>query len=211
MSIAFAKEDWSVSGLGTDATAISEIQKQLGSKHFFRTCDVTDSSQVEAFSSEALARFGPPDLLLNNAAIINANKLLWEVSPEEFSKVIDVNLKGVHIIIRAFLPAMIRRKQGIIVNFSSGWGRSTSPEVATYCASKWGIEGLTSSLAQELPHGLAAVALNPGIIDTRMLRSCFGQGAENYPTPAQWAAVAVPFLSKLTSKNNGQALTVPGM
>jgi NAD(P)-dependent dehydrogenase (short-subunit alcohol dehydrogenase family) len=156
-------------------------------------------------------RFGSPDLLLNNAATINPNKPLWEVSAEEFAQVIDVNLKGVHLVIRAFLPGMIRRGKWVVVNFSSGWGRSTSPEVAPYCATKWGIEGLTASLAQELPAGLAAVALNPGIIDTRMLRSCFGEGAGSYPTPEQWAKVAVPYLASLSARHNGAALTVPGM
>jgi hypothetical protein len=64
---------------------------------------------------------------------------------------------------------------------------------------------------QELPAGLAAIALNPGIIDTRMLRSCFGEGASGYPSPEEWAKVAVPFLVSLGTPENGKALTVPGM
>ena len=118
---------------------------------------------------------------------------------------------AVHLVIRAFLPAMIRRDIGVVVNISSGWGRSTSPEVAPYCATKWGIEGLTSALAQELPAGLAAVALNPGIIDTRMLRSCFGEGAASYPSPEEWAKASVPYLASLDTRHNGMALTIPGM
>lgn len=59
--------------------------------------------------------------------------------------------------------------------------------------------------------GLAAVALNPGIIDTRMLRSCFGEGAASYPTPEEWAESAVPYLASLDTRHNGMALTVPGM
>ena len=70
---------------------------------------------------------------------------------------------------------------------------------------------MTAALAQELPQGLAAVALNPGIIDTRMLRSCFGGEAGGYPTPEEWAKVAVPFLAALGPRDNGKALTVPGM
>jgi len=166
---------------------------------------------VEEFATAANNRFGPPDLLLNNADLINRSAPLWEVPADEFSRVIDVNLKGVHNMIRAFLPGMIRRGTGVVVNFSSGWGRSTSPEVAPYCATKWGIEGLTAALAQELPAGLAAVALNPGIIDTRMLRSCFGEGAGSYPGPEDWAKVAVSYLASLSARHNGKALTVPGM
>ncbi len=123
---------------------------------------------------------------------------------------IDVNIKGVVNVIRHFLPAMIARGSGVIVNMSSGWGRSTAAEVAPYCASKWAIEGLTRALAQELPRGLAAVPLNPGIIDTEMLRSCFGGSASEYPGPEEWARAAIPFLLGLGPKDNGKPLTVPG-
>lgn len=211
MAIGFAAEGWTVSGCGTDATALQSLADELGADHHVQACDVADPAAVEDFATAVTERFGAPDLLLNNAATINPNKPLWEVTSDEFARVIDVNLKGVHLVIRAFLPGMIHRGKGVVVNFSSGWGRSTSPEVAPYCATKWGIEGLTAALAQELPNGLAAVALNPGIIDTRMLRSCFGEEAASYPTPEQWAKVAVPFLTSLTTRHNGMALTVPGM
>lgn len=207
----FAADGWTVSGCGTDAAALDSLSQELGPAHLTHVCDVTDADVVAVFASSACRHAGPPDLLLNNAATINPNKPLWEVTAEEFARVIDVNLKGVHLILRAFLPGMIQRRTGVVVNVSSGWGRSTAPEVAPYCATKWGIEGLTAALAQELPTGLAAVALNPGVIDTRMLRSCFGEYAASYPDPAEWAHVAVPFLASLGTQHNGMPLTVPGM
>jgi NAD(P)-dependent dehydrogenase (short-subunit alcohol dehydrogenase family) len=149
-------------------------------------------------------------LLVNNAGLINSSTPLWEVPAVEFDQVIDVNIKGVANVIRHFVPAMVARGSGVIVNFSSGWGRSTAPAVAPYCATKWAIEGLTRALAQELPHGLAAIPVNPGIIDTDMLRSCFGESAADYPGPEEWAQVAVPFLLGLGPKDNGKPLTVPG-
>src|SRR6266481_3283391 len=100
-------------------------------------------------------------------------------------------------VVRHFVPAMVELKSGVIVNFSSGWGRSTNAEVAPYCDSKWGIEGVTQALAQELPTGMAAVALNPGIINTEMLQSCFGGSASGYASPSEWAKTAVPFLLKI--------------
>ena len=115
--------------------------------------------------------------------MINRPATLWEVPAEEFDQVVDINIKGVVNVLRHFVPAMIARGSGVIVNFSSEWGRSTSPEVAPYCATKWAIEGLTRALAQELPRGLAAIPLSPGIIDTDMLRSCFGDAAGHYPDP----------------------------
>jgi NAD(P)-dependent dehydrogenase (short-subunit alcohol dehydrogenase family) len=97
----------------------------------------------------------------------------------------------------------------VIVNLSSGWGRSTSPEVAPYCATKYAIEGLTKALAQELPPGMAAVPLNPGVIDTDMLRQAWADDAGAYPKADDWARRAAPFLLGLGPKDNGKSLTVP--
>ena len=209
MARSFASRGWPVSGCGTKASVVADLAKELGGKHRICTCDVTSPAEAAAFADDILSGPGAPDLLLNNAALVNRNAPLWEVPPEDFSRVIDVNLKGIHLICRGFLPAMIARGSGVVVNFSSGWGRSTSPEVAPYCCTKWGVEGLTKALAQELPAGLAAVALNPGIIDTDMLRSSFGSAASAYPEPAIWAVKAVPFLEKLGPQDNGMSLTAP--
>ncbi len=200
-----------VSGCGRDGAAVEALGRGVGDG-YFSVVDVTDEVAVAAFAGEAMRRFGPPDLLLNNAAVINRNAGLWEVTAAEFDQVVRVNLGGVHRVIRNFLPAMMARGSGVVVNFSSGWGRSTSPDVAPYCASKYGIEGLTAALAQDLERaapGVAAVALNPGIIDTDMLRSCFGEGAAGFPDADEWAETAVPFLLRLGARDNGGALTAP--
>ncbi|MGY8650797.1 MAG: SDR family oxidoreductase, partial [Verrucomicrobiia bacterium] len=168
-----------------------------------------DDDAVREWAAAVIREYGAPDLLLNNAAVINKNKFLWDVSAAEFDLVIDTNIKGVTNVIRHFLPSMARKQSGVIVNFSSGWGRSASPEVAPYCATKWAIEGLTQSLAQELPEGMAAVPFNPGIINTQMLRSCFGPSAADFISPKEWAETAIPFLLGLGAGQNGQSLTAP--
>lgn len=206
---AFIAGGWTVAGCARNAGAIAELEKQFGAPHFFSVCDVAHEKSVTAFCAEALKRHGAPDLLLNNAALINANAPLWEVPVQEFSALIDVNIKGTAAMIRHVAPAMLKRGSGVIVNFSSGWGRSTSAEVAPYCATKWAIEGLSQAMAQETGGKVAVVALNPGIIDTEMLRSCFGEGAGGYPDAARWAKRAVPFLMGLGEKDNGKALTAP--
>lgn len=200
----------SVAGCGRSADAIEALREQLGVPHDFEAVDVADAGQVEAWAARVLAESGAPDLLVNNAALINPNAPLWEVPAEDFDRVIDVNLKGIANVLRAFVPAMIDRGAGVIVNLSSGWGRSTAPNVAPYCATKWGVEGLTRALAQELPRGLAAVPLNPGIIDTDMLRTTFGGKSSHFLGPDEWARSAVPFLLGLGPKDNGKPLTVPG-
>jgi len=195
-----------VIGCGRSEPEIAQLRKQFPAPNDFAAVDVSSDEQVAAWAKRVLQSHAAPDLLLNNAALINRNAPLWEVSAEEFSRVIDVNIKGVANVIRHFVPAMIARRSGVIVNFSSGWGRSTDAEVAPYCATKWAIEGLTQSLAQELPPGMAAVPLNPGIINTDMLQSCFG--ATNYPAPDEWAKAAVRFLLNIKSADNGKPLSV---
>jgi len=205
----FARLGHTVLGCGRSEKVIGQLRQQFGPPHDVSAVDVASDEAVKAWAGRLLSSHGPPDLVLNNAGVINRNARLWEISEPEFSQVIDVNVKGIANVIRHFVPAMIRRKQGVIVNFSSGWGRSTDAEVAPYCASKWAIEGLTQAFAQELPSGLAAVALNPGIINTAMLQSCFGGSASGYLSPAEWAGSAVPFLLKLGPGANGQPLTAP--
>jgi NAD(P)-dependent dehydrogenase (short-subunit alcohol dehydrogenase family) len=170
---------------------------------------VANELAISSFTAEVLERLGPPDLLLNNAAIINPNNPLWEIGPDEFSAIVDINIKGPAALMRHFLPPMMRRGSGVIVNFSSGWGRSTAAEVAPYCATKWAMEGLSQAVAQETEGKVAVVALNPGIIDTDMLRSTFGGGASHYPNAEQWAEKAVPYLIQLGPQHNGKALTAP--
>jgi NAD(P)-dependent dehydrogenase (short-subunit alcohol dehydrogenase family) len=196
-------------GCGRSAEELAQLRQRFGSPHNFAAVDVARSEQVQSWAERLLAEHGAPDMLLNNAAIINANAPLWEVPVEEFDRLIDINIKGVANVLRSFVPAMIARGRGVLVNFSSGWGRSTSPEVAPYCASKYAIEGLTLALAQELPNGLAAIPLNPGIIDTDMLRSCFGAEAADYPSAVEWAKRAAPFILKLGRGENGKSLSVP--
>ena len=205
----FARLGHTVLGCGRSEKVIVQLRRQVGPPHDFSTVDVASDEEVKAWANRLLGSHGPPDLVLNNAGVINRNARLWEVGAGEFSQVIDVNLKGVASVIRHFVPEMVRRQRGVIVNFSSGWGRSTDAEVAPYCASKWAIEGLTQAFAQELPSGLAAVALNPGIINTEMLQSCFGGSASGYLAPEEWARSAVPFLLKLGPGDNGKPLTAP--
>lgn len=205
----FIRLGHTVLGCARTAGALEELRRRHGPPHDFAEVDVRDDTAVQRWAERLLPDHGAPDLLLNNAAVIHRNAPLWQVPAAEFDQVVDVNLKGVANVIRHFVPAMIARGRGVIVNFSSGWGRSTDAEVAPYCATKWAIEGLTRALARELPAGLAAVPLNPGIIDTDMLRSCFGADAGAYPRPAEWARRAAPFLLGLGPKDNGRPLTAP--
>ena len=206
MAIEFNKRGWKVAGGARHAEALEQLEKEIGDLCFFQAFDVSKSEEVENFAQSVEEKLGVPNLLVNNAGIINKNAPLTQISPEEFASVLSINLGGIHNMIRSFVPRMEKRGNGIIVNFSSYWGQSTAPEVGPYCATKWGVEGLTRSLAQELSQGLATVAFNPGIINTDMLRSCFGDGASSHENPANWARYAVDRLEKIGLPDNGQTI-----
>ncbi|MGQ0637310.1 MAG: SDR family oxidoreductase [Planctomycetaceae bacterium] len=198
----------SVLGCGRSAAEVGSLRRKFPKPHDFAIVDVSRDEQVADWAKRLLGEYGPPDLLVNNAAVINRNAPLWEVPADDFQRIVEVNIIGVTNCIRHFVPAMAVKKRGVIVNLSSGWGRSTAPKVAPYCATKWAIEGLTQALAQELPEGMAAVPLNPGIINTEMLQSCFGKKSQGYPTADEWSRTAALFLLKLGPKDNGESLSV---
>ena len=204
----FVAAGHTVIGCGRSAKHVAELASAFPATHSFTALDVCKAEAVQTWADAMVAAFGPPDLLINNAAVMTAPAPLWQVPAKEFDAVIDVNIKGVANVIRAFVPAMVGRKSGVIVNLSSGWGRSTSPDVAPYCASKYAIEGLTLALAQELPSGMAAIPLNPGVIDTDMLRQALAEGASAYPKAEAWAQRAAPFILGLGAKDNGRSLSV---
>ncbi|MCF7669036.1 MAG: SDR family oxidoreductase [Verrucomicrobia bacterium] len=200
-----------VAGCGRTPEKIAELRARHGLPHSFAAVDLASDDEVRAWAKDVIEKSGIPDLVINNAALINRNAPLWEIGADEFSRVIDVNLKGVTNVIRHFCPPMMSAGKGVIVNFSSYWGRSADTDVAPYCATKWGIEGMTRALALELPPGIAAVVVNPGIVNTEMLQSCFGKdAASKFSEPEEWAERAVPFLLSLGTKDNGKSLTVPG-
>ena len=205
----FARLGHTVLGCGRSQKGVENLRAQFSAPHDFQVVDIASDAEVGAWAGRLLKSHAAPDLVLNNAGVINKNAPFWKIGAAEFSNVLNVNIVGTANVIRHFAPAMISRQSGVIVNFSSGWGRSADAEVAPYCASKWAIEGLTQAFAQELPKGLAAVAFNPGIINTEMLRSCFGGSASGYPSPAEWAKTAVPFLLGLGAGENGRPLDLP--
>jgi NAD(P)-dependent dehydrogenase (short-subunit alcohol dehydrogenase family) len=205
----FVEAGHTVIGCGRSEALVAELRTAFGSSHRFDVVDVAVDEKVQAWAQSVLAAGFVPDLLINNAAVMNNPAPLWEITAAEFQSLISVNIVGTANVIRHFVPAMVGRQRGVIVNFSSGWGRVTAPEVAPYCATKYAIEGLTLALAQELPRGMAAVPLNPGIINTEMLQQCWADGASAYPTAEQWSQVAAPFLLSLGAKDNGKSLSVP--
>jgi NAD(P)-dependent dehydrogenase (short-subunit alcohol dehydrogenase family) len=206
----FIRGGHTVIGCGRGGDAIFDLRTTHAAPHHFSVVDVALDSKVSVWAANVLENENPPDFLINNAGLMNRLSPLWDQDDREFTRLMDVNVRGVANVIRHFVPPMVARKKGVIVNLSSGWGRSVAPEVAPYCASKWAIEGLTKALAAELPKGMAAIPLNPGVIDTDMLRQCWANGAASYQKAEAWAKTAAPFILGLGPKHNGQSLSVGG-
>jgi NAD(P)-dependent dehydrogenase (short-subunit alcohol dehydrogenase family) len=209
LALWYIRNGHTVAGCGRSGQEIFDLRFDHPEPHNFAVLDVSQPVKVSIWA-EKLLGFGVPDILINNAALMNDPAPLWQVPADKFAQLMSVNVNGVANVIRALAPAMVERRRGVIVNLSSGWGRGVSPGVAPYCASKWAIEGLTKALAGELPEGMAAVPLNPGVIDTDMLRQCWAEGAAGHPKPEAWAESAAPFIMGLGPKDNGKSLSVPG-
>ncbi|HFK1463200.1 short-chain dehydrogenase [Bacillus thuringiensis serovar andalousiensis] len=206
----FHELGWNIYGCGRSKDKIEELKKQYSKIHDFQVTDVSDSQQVNNWANYILNRHTAPNLIINNASIVNQNAQLWKITAQEFENVMNVNVNGVVNVIRAFVPAMVARKEGIIINMSSSWGREGEAELAPYCASKFAIEGITKSMALELPHGMAVVALDPGgSISTPMLKSCAPQYINESPTPETWSHKAIEYILNITIDKNGDSLTCP--
>ena len=204
----FTEKHCIVWGCGRSAEQVQALQQTYGPPHDFAVVDVANDASVKTWI-DRLLKEQPPDIVINNAAIMNNLAPLWKVPAMEFDALVDVNIKGVANVIRHVVPAMVQRGTGLIINLSSGWGRSTAPEVAPYCASKYAIEGLSKALAEELPDGMASIPLNPGIIDTDMLRTCFQDSADHYPDAQHWSHGAADYILALGPTDNGLSRTIP--
>jgi 3-oxoacyl-[acyl-carrier protein] reductase len=132
-------------------------------------CDVTDLRSVEAAAAQVEQTLGRIDILVNNAGVGGFGGPLHQLPPESWDQVLNTNLRGVYYTIRAFAPMMIRARTGHIINISSLAGKNALPNGAAYAASKWGLNGLSYSVAEELrTHNIRVSVVCPGSVDTEL-------------------------------------------
>jgi 3-oxoacyl-[acyl-carrier protein] reductase len=132
-------------------------------------CDITDLSSVQELAASVEQNFGKIDILVNNAGIGSFATPLHEMTPQAWEKLLNTNLRGVFYCVRSFAPMMIRAGTGQIVNISSLAGKNALPNGAAYAASKWGLNGLSYSMAEELRgHGIRVSVVCPGSVDTEL-------------------------------------------
>lgn len=142
---------------------------RIGASALFHRLDVTDETQWSSAVALAETRWGTVDILVNNAAIL-LSKTLVESSKEEFQRILDVNLVGMFLGIKAVAPGMVAKGAGSIVNISSVDGMRSANTLSAYSASKWGVRGLTRAATLELGHkGVRVNSVHPGAINTMMM------------------------------------------
>jgi 2-dehydro-3-deoxy-L-rhamnonate dehydrogenase (NAD+) len=136
-----------------------------------RACvvDVTDEASIGNGTAVAIRDFGKIDILVNNAGITGGNGPLWELTPDVWRRVVEVNLIGPYLVCRAVVPHMIAAGYGRIVNIASIAGKEGNPNASHYSASKAGLIGLTKSLAKELAtKGVLVNCITPAAAKTEM-------------------------------------------
>lgn len=130
-------------------------------------CDVADLRAVEALGERVERTFGRLDILVNNAGIMGPQGPLHQLSPSDWDHIFNTNLRGVYYLVRSLAPLMIRARSGHIINISSLAGKNALPNGAAYSASKWGLNGLSYSLAEELrAHNIRVSVICPGSVHT---------------------------------------------
>jgi 3-oxoacyl-[acyl-carrier protein] reductase len=142
---------------------------ESGGKAEVIPCDVTSLESVEALAKRVEASFGRVDVLVNNAGVGGFGGPLHQLPPDAWERILNTNLRGVYYAIRALAPMMIRARDGHIINISSIAGKNALPNGAAYAASKWGLNGLSYSVAEELrSYNIRVSVICPGSTNTEL-------------------------------------------
>ena len=174
-------------------------------------CDVSKHSDVKTLVDVTINKFGKIDILVNNAGIVYFKSLL-DTTEDEWDSITDINLKSIFLTTKEVLPHMIRNKSGgVIVNVSSGAGKSGFPNLSAYCASKFGVIGLTESIAKEVTgNNVKVMAICPGGVDTDMIKDIAKEGYNlsnrNLMKPQQVAKKIYDMISNQKDYYNGQSI-----
>jgi 3-oxoacyl-[acyl-carrier protein] reductase len=183
---------------------------QIHSGVFGAKCDIGISSQVDNLVKKAAGKFGNIDILVNNAGICYLKKLV-DTTESEWDQTIDSNLKGAFLCSKAVLPYMIYNNSGTIINVSSGAGKAGFENLSAYCASKFGIVGLTESLAWEVTGTIRVMTICPGEVATQMQEvdsNYYRLNRDTMLKPEQVAAKIVEMIFDEGKYKNGQSIDI---
>lgn len=202
-------------GRATQAQALVQDLQNLGARSWAVEADISVSAEVSRMEALIKQAYGTVDILVNNAGIIQEKPFL-DTSEEDWDRMLGTDLKSVFLTSRAFLPAMVAQRQGVIINIASDLGILGRAQLAPYCAAKAGVIGLTRSLAREFAPAIRINAIAPGPVNTAMV-SLEAMSAESiqkeldipqhrFAEPSEIAATALFLASDLSRFYCGQVL-----
>jgi NAD(P)-dependent dehydrogenase (short-subunit alcohol dehydrogenase family) len=168
--------------------------------------DVSEPTHVARFAAEVLGRFGAAEVLINNASILGPRLPFLEYPLVAWREVIEVNVNGIFHICKAFLPHMIKRGYGSVINLSSGVGDTGKPNWGAYLVSKFGVEGLSYMLAEELQEqNIRINIVNPGGMATEMRQAAYPEEDQStLKKPEEILNVFYYLASDLSAEVTGQ-------
>jgi NAD(P)-dependent dehydrogenase (short-subunit alcohol dehydrogenase family) len=215
IAIAFAREGARVAAVARsleEVQATAELVRMAGGEAFPLRCDVSREEDVRAMAGDVVNQYGQIDILVNNAAINLPTIETADMNPDDWRRVIDVNLTGPFLCSRAVLPHMVSRHAGKIINISSIGGRRGARGRGPYRAAKAGLINFTETLAAETRRsGINVNCICPGGVDTEMIRQISrGSPTGQLMRPEEIAAVALFLASDESSAITGTSIDAFG-
>ena len=172
-------------------------------------CDVTDLKRVEELGARVRDRYGRIDVLVNNAGVGEKASLLHELQPETWDRIFNTNVRGAYYMMRAVVPLMMESGGGHIINISSLAGKNPLPRGAAYSASKWALNGLSYSAAEELrSHNIRVSVVCPGSVDTEFSPHA-GKSADQMLRPEDVAHVVAMLVTQRSQSFVSEVLLRP--
>jgi NAD(P)-dependent dehydrogenase (short-subunit alcohol dehydrogenase family) len=206
----FAREGAKVVICSRSGLELKETEKEIkneGKEALIHVADITSIREVQRLFKTIKSFYGLVDILVNNASILGPRTEIISYPYQEWLKVIDVNLTGVFNVTQSALKQMVLKKSGCIINISSGVGKQGKAKWGAYAVSKFGVEGLTQVLAQEVaPYQIRVLSLNPGPTRTQMrAEACPEEDPSTLPTPETIADTCLYLVTNTPLSDSGKS------